>query len=300
MSQKHSTAPGADAEESLLSYNRQEKIASIIESPYVVNLFLIFAVFMTVLPIIWALITSFNVDQRVFQMVYFPRNPTLETYYRVLIEQSFWKAVRNSLIISGTTTVLVVLMATPAGYAFSRFRFRGDSLLFIAIIGARLFPPIGLAVPFFELVNTFGFSNTLSGIIIAQLYLWLPLMIYILRNFFISVPRSVEESAMIDGCTEFQAMRKVAIPLARPGIAAAAILTFLYTWREFLFSFLVSTNLKSMPVSVAAFRTIGDVNVQWASMAAASIIAIIPSVLVVMFFQQYIVSGLTTGAMKGE
>lgn len=295
--------PSTDSEfsgRSLISYSRQEQIAALLESPYIVHLFLAFAVFMTLAPIFWAFLTSLSLDGNVHSMGYFPNNPTLETYYSVLIAQEFWKAIRNSLIISISTTLLVLLFATPAGYAFSRYRFRGDTLLFIAIIGARIFPPIGYAVPFYELASKFGLPNTLYGIILAEVFLWLPLMIYVLRNFFLSIPKSLEESALIDGCTEFQSFRKIAVPLARPGIAAAGILTFLYTWREFLFAFLMSSDLSTMPVSVAAYRTLGDVNIAWASMAAASIVAIIPSILIVVFFQKHIVSGLTTGAMKGE
>lgn len=285
---------------SLISYSMQEQIASLLESPYILHLFLAFAVFMTLAPIIWAFITSLTVDSNVHSMGYFPNNPTLETYFFVLLEQGFWKAIRNSLIISGATTFLVLLFGTPAGYAFSRYRFTGDTLLFIAIIGARLFPPIGYAVPFYELATKFGLTNQLWGIVIAEVFLWLPLMIYILRNFFLSVPVSIEESALIDGCTEFQTFLKIAVPLAKPGIAAAGILTFLYTWREFLLAFLLSSDLSTMPVSVAAYQTIGDVNIAWASMAAASILAIIPSILIVVYFQNHIVSGLTAGAMKGE
>lgn len=285
---------------SLISYSRQEQLSALLESPYVVHLFLAIAVFLTIAPIIWAFLTSLTTNEHVYTMGYFPNDPTLQTYYAVLIQQNFWKAIRNSLIISIATTVFVLLFATPAGYAFSRYRFRGDSLLFIAIIGARIFPPIGYAVPFYELATRFGLTNQFSGVILAEVFLWLPLMIYILRNFFLSVPKSLEESALIDGCTEFQSFTKIAIPLALPGIAAAGILTFLYTWREFLFAFLMTSDLSTMPVSVAAYRTLGDVSIAWANMAAASIIAIIPPILIVVFFQQYIVSGLTAGAMKGE
>jgi multiple sugar transport system permease protein len=124
-------------------------------------------------------------------------------------------------------------------------------------------------------------------------------MIYIMRNFFISIPQALDESALVDGCTRFQAFIKVAVPLSRPGIAAVAILTYLYSWREFLFALIVSSDFSSQPISVAVYSFVGDVSVQWASLSAASILAILPTVLIVIFFQQYIVSGLTSGAMKG-
>jgi multiple sugar transport system permease protein len=124
-------------------------------------------------------------------------------------------------------------------------------------------------------------------------------MIYIMRNFFISIPEELDESALVDGCTRFQAFLKVGVPLARPGIAACAILTFLYSWREFLFGLMVSRDLSSMPLSVAVFKFVGDVSIYWASLSAAAIVSIIPTIAVVVFFQQYIVSGLTSGALKG-
>jgi len=163
---------------------------------------------------------------------------------------------------------------------------------------SRLFPPIGLIVPYYQIMSWLGLLNSLPGIIIAQVYLWLPLMIYIMRNFFMSIPTDLDESARVDGCTQLQAFRKIALPLALPGVAASAILTFLYSWREFLFSLIVTTDLKSMPISVAVYQFVGDVSVQWASLAAASVIAIVPTILVVVFFQRYIVSGLTAGALK--
>jgi len=129
-------------------------------------------------------------------------------------------------------------------------------------------------------------------------------MIYIMRNFFMSILQDLDESARVDGCTQLQAFRKIGLPLALPGVAACSILTFLYSWREFLFSLIVTTDLTSMPISVAVYQFVGDVSVQWASLAAASVVAIIPTILVVVFFQRYIVrpDGRSTERMteRGE
>jgi multiple sugar transport system permease protein len=281
-----------------ISYERKQRFWDVVESPYVVHLVLGLAVLTVVVPLFWEFLTSLKTNDAVYNLTYFPRNPTLESYYNVLIEQSYWRSVVNSIIISSSTTIIVMLLATPAGYAFSRYRFRGDNVIFIGVLFSRLFPPIGLIVPYYQIMATLGLLNTLPGIIIAQVYLWLPLMIYIMRNFFMSIPADLDESARVDGCTRFQAFRKIALPLAAPGIAACAILTFLYSWREFLFSLIVTTDLSSMPISVAVFKFVGDVSVQWAGLAAASIVAIVPTILIVVFFQRYIVSGLTAGALK--
>ena len=287
-----------DEDHERIDYETRQRFWDVIESKYVVHLVLGVAVLTVVVPLFWEFVTSLKTNDAVYNLSYFPRDPTLSTYYNVLIEQQYWKALVNSLIISSTTTAVVMLLATPAGYAFSRFRFPGDNIIFIGVLFSRLFPPIGLIVPYYQIMAWLGLLNSLPGIIIAQVYLWLPLMIYIMRNFFMSIPSDLDESARVDGCTKFQAFRKIALPLAAPGVAACSILTFLYSWREFLFSLIVTTDLASMPISVAVYKFVGDVSVQWAGLAAASMVAIVPTMLIVLFFQRYIVSGLTAGALK--
>ncbi|MFC6941685.1 carbohydrate ABC transporter permease [Salinirubellus sp. GCM10025818] len=282
-----------------ISYQTRQRFGDIVESPYAVHLVAIIAALTVLIPLLWALSNSFKANEAIYNLNYLPAEPTLDTYRSVLFGEQYWKAVLNTFIISTTTTIAVVVLAVPAGYAFSRFRFPFDDYIFIGILFSRLFPPIGLIVPYFQVLSTANLLNTKTGIIIANIYLWLPLMIYLMRNFFISIPKALDESALVDGCTRFQAFLKVGIPLARPGIAAVAILTFLYSWREFLFALIVSSDLTSQPLSVAVFSFVGDVSIYWASLSAASIIAILPTVLIVIFFQQYIVSGLTSGAMKG-
>ena len=281
-----------------ISYESRQRFWDVVESPYVVHIVLVLAALTVVVPLFWEFLTSLKTNDAVYNLTYFPREPTLASYYEVLIEQSYWRSVVNSMIISTSTTIIVMTLATPAGYAFSRYRFRGDNILFIGVLFSRLFPPIGLIVPYYQIMSWLGLLNTLPGIIMAQVYLWLPLMIYIMRNFFMSIPADLDESARVDGCTRFQAFRKIALPLAAPGIAACSILTFLYSWREFLFSLIVTTDLASMPISVAVYKFVGDVSVQWAGLAAASIVAVVPTILIVVFFQRYIVSGLTAGALK--
>ena len=281
-----------------IDYKTRQRFWDIIEGPYIVHLILLAAVITVMVPIAWEFLTSFKSAQTVFSGTYLPQNPTLQPYNEVVIRTGYWKAVLNSVIISTVTTVIVMVLSVPAGYAFSRYRFPFDNAIFIGVIFSRLFPPIGIIIPYYQGIASLGLIDTIPGIIVAQVYLWLPLMIYIMRNFFISIPEELDESAMVDGCTKFQAFRRVVLPLARPGVAAVGILTFLYSWREFLFSFMISSTLSSKPISVAVFSFVGEVNVSWEQLAAASVLAILPTIFVVLFFQQYIVSGLTTGALK--
>lgn len=282
-----------------ISYGTRQGFWNLIESPYIVHLVLMLGVIMVLVPIGWEFLTSIKTPDGVFSPTYLPRDPTIQQYYTVLFREGYWRAVVNSAVISTTTTIIVMVLAVPAGYTFSRFRFRFDNLLFIGVIFSRLFPPIGIIIPYFKGLSALGLLNTIPGIIIAEVYLWLPLMIYIMRNFFISIPDELDESARVDGCTRFQAFREVVLPLARPGVAAVGILTFLYSWREFLFAFMASNTLAAQPISVAVYSFVGEVNISWGQLAAASIIAILPTIFVVVFFQQYIVSGLTSGALKG-
>jgi multiple sugar transport system permease protein len=283
-----------------ISYETRQRFWNVIEGPMVVHLVLAFTVLLILVPIGWMAITSFKGAQGAFIAGYLPAEFTLDPYERVLIENNYWRSVVNSIVISTTTTFLVLLFSVPAGYAFSRFRFPFDNAIFIGVIFSRLFPPIGIIIPYFQGIAALNLINTVPGIIIAQVYLWLPLMIYIMRNFFISIPEEIDESALVDGCTQFQAFRRIVLPLAMPGIASVGILTFLYSWREFLFSFMISSTTASKPISVAVFDFVGEVNVSWEMISAAGVVAIIPTVLVVIFFQQYIVTGLTSGALKGS
>lgn len=283
---------------SLKRYKREQRLGDVLESTYVVHFVLFLAVLFIIGPLVWELLTSLKTNEAVYNFNYLPKNPTLESYYIALFERGYWRAVVNSMIISSASTVAVMVLGVPAGYAFSRYRFPFDNLVFVFILFTRLFPPIGLVVPYYRIMTEFGLLNTRLGIIIANVYLWLPLVIYIMRNFFITIPHDLDEAARVDGCTKIQAFRHVILPVVMPGIAAGTILTFLYSWREFLFAFTVSTDLSSMTIPVSTFLFVGDTSIQWASMAAAAIVATIPSALVVFFFQRYIVVGLT-GGLKG-
>jgi len=288
----------AGADLTIEKYRRRQRFWDLLESRYVIHLVLFMAVFFIISPLIWQLITSFKTQQGVLELTYLQLEPSLDAYRRALIDRGFWRAVVNSIIIASASTVIVMILGTPAGYVFSRFRFPFDNAVFVFVLFTRLFPPIGLVTPYYRIVTTFGLLNTKTGIIIANVYLWLPLVIYIMRNFFITIPHALDEAARVDGCTKIQAFRHVVFPVVLPGFAAGTILTFLYSWREFLFAFTVSTDLNSMTIPVATFLFVGDAGIDWGAMAAAAIVAVIPSALVVLFFQRYIVVGMT-GGMKG-
>ncbi|MEF8788848.1 MAG: carbohydrate ABC transporter permease [Haloarculaceae archaeon] len=288
----------AGADFTIEQYRRRQQFWNLLESRYIIHLVLFLAVFFIISPLVWQLVTSLKTREGVLALTYLPLDPTLAAYERALFDRGFWRAVVNSVIIASTSTIIVMVLGTPAGYVFSRFRFPYDNAVFVFVLFTRLFPPIGLVTPYYQIMTTFGLLNTKVGIVIANVYLWLPLVIYIMRNFFITIPQALDEAARVDGCTKIQAFRHVVFPVVLPGFAAGTILTFLYSWREFLFAFTVATDLNSMTIPVATFLFVGDAGIDWGAMAAASIVSVIPSALVVIFFQRYIVVGLT-GGMKG-
>lgn len=284
-----------------IGYETKKQFWEAVKSRYVVHAFVFVTLFVVLAPLTWMFLTSLKPNDAVFAQTYLPTTPfqgAVESYGSALVTKGHWKAAMNSLIIAITSTTIVMALGTPAAYVFSRYRFPFDDVMFLGVIVTRLFPPIGLIIPFYQIMAYLNVLNTRTGIIIAQIYLWLPLVIYTMRNFYITIPQSLDESAQVDGCTDFQAFRHVILPLVMPGVAASAILTFLFSWREFLFAFIVSSDLQSMTLPVAVYQYIGDIQIQWASLAAAGTMSIIPAVLVVFIFQQYIVSGLTGGAVK--
>ncbi len=288
----------ARADATLKQYRRRQAVWNLLESRYMIHLVLFVAVLFIIAPLAWQLITSLKTQQGVLALTYLPLDPSLDAYRRALFDRGFWRAVVNSIVIASVSTIVVMGLGTPAGYVFSRFRFPFDNGVFVFVLFTRLFPPIGLVTPYYEIMATFGLLNTRLGIIIANVYLWLPLVIYIMRNFFITIPQALDEAARVDGCTKIQAFRHVVFPVVLPGFAAGTILTFLYSWREFLFAFTVSTDLTSWTIPVATFLFVGDAGIDWGAMAAAAVISVIPSALVVIFFQRYIVVGLS-GGIKG-
>ena len=232
-----------------------------------------------------------------FPQTFLPDKPTLEAYPKVWTQKYGQRATVNSLIIAVSTMIITTVLSTLAGYGFSRFRFRFDTWVFAAILGLRLLPPITMIIPVFKIFLSLRLLDTLIAIIFAHVYLTLPIMVWVSRNFFVNIPTELDESARIDGCTKFQALYTVILPMAAPGIATVAVLTFLFSWKEFLFAFVLSTE-KAITAPVAGQLMVGDVLVYWNELTAWGMIAAGPAILFVLLFQRYITSGLTQGAIK--
>jgi multiple sugar transport system permease protein len=239
-------------------------------------------------PFYWLINVSMKTGADLSNADLFPPSPTLDNYDSIFQNSAFTKALRNSAIIAGTTTVLSLLIGSFAGYALARLRFPRKFLLLALVLSISTFPPIAIAAPLFKLWTDIGLFNTYIGLILPSLTFALPLTIYILASFFKEIPKELEEAALVDGATRFQAFRKVVVPLSAPGMVTAGLLVFIFAWNEFLFAITLTSTPDRRPVP-AALGTI----------SAASVVVTVPLIILVLIFQKRIVAGLTAGSVKG-
>jgi len=207
--------------------------------------------------------------------------------------------IRNSVIVATATTVVSVAIGTLAAYALTRFHFAWLRFYLVVLLCVSMFPQIAVAGPVWRILDALGWLNSYQGIVVAYISFSLPLAIWILATFFKELPYEIEEAALIDGCSRPQALRRVVLPLAAPGIFTAAILVFIYAWNEFFFALIVLTSpaLQTLPVGIALFP--GEYTMPWGELAAASTIATLPLIALTLFFQRRIIGGLSAGAVKG-
>ena len=258
------------------------------------------AITASLFPYLWFVLTSFKTQLEVQAIppTWLPGGG-LDFYRSALTEYHLTDYILNSMIVAGSTTLLVLAVGTPAAYALARMRFAGKVWILCILLGVSMFPQIAIAGPIWRILYNIGGLNTHWGLILPYVTLTLPLAIWIMASFFKELPFELEEAARVDGCTAWQAMWKVTIPLAAPGIFTAAILTLIHAWNEFFFALLILTEpgKQTLPVGIALFH--GEYTLPWGEIAAASVMATLPLVALVLLFQRRIVSSLSAGAVKG-
>ena len=252
-------------------------------------------------PFYWLINISLKTGADLSSADLFPPNPTLDNYTSTFQNSAFTRALTNSAIVSLVATFIGVIVGSFAAYALARLKMRFKFPLLALVLSITTFPQIAIAAPLFRLWSDIGLYNTLIGLVIPYLTFALPLSIYILVSFFKEIPKDLEEAALVDGATHFQAFRKVVVPLAAPGLATTAILTFITAWNEFLLASTLtsSVNARTVPVAIQQFSGSTQFEVPFGTQAAASIIISIPLIVLVLLFQKRIVAGLTAGAVKG-
>jgi len=252
-------------------------------------------------PFYWLLNISLKTGPDLSAADLFPPNPSLSNYESIFQNSDFTRALANSAIVSLVTTLLGVVVGSFAAYALARLKMRFKFLLLAIVLSISTFPQIAIAAPLFRLWTDVGLYNTIPGLVIPYLTFALPLSIYILVSFFREIPKDLEEAALVDGATNFQAFVKVIVPLAAPGLATTAILAFIAAWNEFLLATTLtsSTTARTVPVAISQFTGSTQFEVPLGTQSAASVVISIPLIALVLLFQKRIVAGLTAGAVKG-
>ncbi len=261
---------------------------------------LIVLVVASAFPFYWAIVSSFTPEARLFEAPSLvPRTLVLEHYRALFTQRDFWIPIRNSLVVAGCTTVFCVSLGGLCAYALARLRFRGKAPLLGLILAVSVFPQISIVSPLYLVLRRLHLINTFPGLILPYLTFAMPLTVWLLVGFFRQLPGELEEAAMVDGASRLRALWEIILPLALPGLATTAILTFVYSWNEFLFalSFTLGPERQTVPVAIALFR--GQYQVPWGQILAAAVVATAPVALLVLAFQRRIVQGLTAGAVKG-
>jgi multiple sugar transport system permease protein len=255
-----------------------------------------------VAPFGWQLLTSLKPLGELYQVppTLWPFAPSTDAYTQVFSARPFHRYLFNSVVVAGATTAIVLLLGGLAGYALARLRFPGRRAIRWAILMVAMFPPIGLVSPLFALFDRLGLLDTYAALILPYTVFSLPLGTWILASYFAQLPREIEEAALVDGCSRAQALWKILLPLAGPGLATAGILVFIYAWNEFLFAlaFTSSDAARTVPVAIALFPGLHEF--PWGEIAAASILVTAPVILLVAILQRRIVHGLTVGAVTGS
>ena len=252
-------------------------------------------------PFYWLISISLKTGNDLQNSSLIPPHPTLKNYSEIFKNPDFTASLRNSAIVALITTVFSLLVGSFCAYALARLKLRGKAVILAIVLSISTFPQIAIAAPLFKLWSDLGIFNTYIGLIIPYLTFALPLSIYILVSFFREIPKDLEEAALVDGATHFQAFRKVVVPLAAPGLATAGILTFIGAWNELLLAVTLtsSSSARTVPAAILFFTGASEHEVPYGSIAAASIVISVPLILLVLFFQKRIVAGLTAGAVKG-
>jgi ABC-type glycerol-3-phosphate transport system permease component len=254
-------------------------------------------------PIFWlfmAAVVGFN-DMVAYDWPLIPPTISFESFIRFFQHTNAFDWLWNSTIVAVASTLVSVLVAIPAGYALARLPFWGRETMGRLLLVTYIVPPVLLVVPMFLIMANFKLLNTLSGLTLTHITICLPFCIWILRGYFSSLPRDIEDAGRIDGLSLFGVIWRVVVPISGPGVGAAAAFTFIISWQEFLFAFSLMSKqtMKTLPVGIAGFPSNVVDETLWANMMSSSVIATIPVFIVFLALQKFFVQGLTAGAVKG-
>jgi multiple sugar transport system permease protein len=266
-----------------------------------------FILFLIMIPALWVIFTSIRpgIEVNTYPPIWIPRRITLEKYQQAFFSSALGEQavpiknyLANSLVASLGSAVIALILGTLAGFAFSRFDFKGRDTLFLLIILSRAVPGIALSLPLFMLFVRLKLLDTLAGLSLVYIAYNIPFMIWIMDGFFREIPRDLEDAAEIDGCTKWQAFLKVDLPLSAPGLSACGIFAFLMAWNEFQLASVLTRSLSSKTLPVGLFDFTSQFVMDWRGMCAMAVIMFIPAIFFTFLVSKHLIKGLTFGAIK--
>jgi len=261
---------------------------------------LICGVAITLVPFIYMISASFKSQIYTFEYPprLIPRDPTLENYIKALGKDLFGINLLNSFFVATVTTISTVSISSLMAYAFSRMRFPGKEVFFYILLLGMMIPPVMLIIPQFIIVKNLHLLDNLWGLIVVYISVTLSMQTFLLRSFFETIPRELEDAVLVDGGTRWDIFRKIILPLSKPGLAVVAIFTFLYAWDEFPWAHVAirEGSRRTLPVAIALFQS--QYLTQWGLLFAATTVASIPAVIVFVIFQRYFIQGVVTSGLK--
>ena len=254
-------------------------------------------------PLFWILMTSLKTEQEIFRIppTIIPEKLNLASHAAQVETGDFnmFQSFANSFIISIGATIISVILAVPASYGIAKYRFRGRKVMLLGFLVTQMLPVAVLLTPMFILFRGMHLYNTAGAAILADATIGIPFSILILKNYFASIPKDLEEAAYIDGCNRFSAFIRVLIPIAKPGVMVCAIFSFLYAWGDLAYGMTFIIDQQKRPITAGIFNFMGQYGTKWSYLTAFAVVTIIPVALIFIFMQKYIISGMTSGAVKG-
>jgi ABC-type glycerol-3-phosphate transport system permease component len=257
------------------------------------------AVIVAAFPLLWTLATSLKPieDIAAYPPRFFPETVTFENYRDVATQSDMPQYFVHSIVVTAVTIVLTLLLATPAGYAAARYRFRGKNLLLFLLLSTVMIPGAVIMVPLYVLAGRLALLDTYLVLVLVYTAWRVPMVLWIMKSFFEAIPVEMEEAALVDGCGRLQAMWRVAFPLSWPGLSASAILVLVYVWTEFILALTLTSKLRTVTVGLYYYMT--GYGIEWGRLTASVILALVPVLIAFFFFQKRFMQGLTAGALKG-